>query len=527
MKDTQKSSNKLIDDSVSFARIHCNEFDVPFRKQKGQFFTPKKVANFMANLFDLTGDTIRILDPGAGTGILIAAVCDRICDDKKTPCKLFIDAYENDGSLIPLLQNTLTLCHNKLLEYDHELSLNVFNSNFILDNNQINSQSHSDSTKKRKLKYDLVISNPPYYKLNVRSPESQKLKEFVFGQPNIYSLFMISAMQLLKNNGNFIFIIPRSFCSGLYYKKIRNWFVKNTQIQFIHCFESRLKIFEDNVTQEIVIFYGVKVNPDIKKVVTISISDDKSFKNHLNFLASNKIIFEEKSSESFIRIPHSESDLKIIQEIDTWENTLSDLGLDISTGKVVDFRTKENLVFHPEEKTSVPLLWMHNLKDGNIEWPSKKYSKPQWILLNSMTDNQLISVNNYILLKRFTSKNQKRRLYATPLLKTDFQNYSFIGLENHLNYIFGFERSISIIDLLGITALMNTSFYDTYYRTFSGSTQVNANEMRKIPLPNREKIIAIGELVKNDKCLSSKDLDIKIGKILDFNESILKIIKQI
>jgi adenine-specific DNA-methyltransferase len=287
-----------------------------------------------------------------------------------------------------------------------------------------------------------------------------------------------------------------------------------------------LKIFEDNVTQEIVIFYGIKAKPD-KKQVKISISDDKSFKKCFSFFAPKKIIFEEKSSESFIRIPHSQNDLQIIQEIDSWENTLSSIGMEISTGKVVDFRTKENLVFNLEEKKWVPLLWMHNLRDGVVDWPSKKHSKPHGILLNDTTKNQLIPVDNYVLLKRFTSKNQIRRLYATSLSKNDFKKYSFIGLENHLNYIYGVEKPISIIDLFGLTALLNTSFYDAYYRTFSGNTQVNANEMRKISLPNCKKIMAIGKLVKNKKCLSNKEMDLKIGKILNFDETLLKIVQQI
>ena len=89
MKDTQISSNEIIDSSVSFARTHCGEFDVNIRKNKGQFFTPKKVANFMANSVIFDNDNIHILDPGAGTGILIAAVCDRIVEQKKNTDRCF------------------------------------------------------------------------------------------------------------------------------------------------------------------------------------------------------------------------------------------------------------------------------------------------------------------------------------------------------------------------------------------------------------------------------------------------------
>ncbi len=521
MKDAQISDNMIIDNSLSFAQNHCKKFDVKFRKNKGQFFTPKNVAKFMADNIKLDKKNIRILDPGAGTGILIAAVCDRIASEKTHSSSIIIDAYENDKNLIPFLKDTLTLCQKKLLQNGHQLKYNISNSNFIIDNDYSIFQKRLISTKKEIKIYDLVIANPPYYKLKIQSPESLLLKDFVFGQPNIYSLFMIMAMQLIKDNGSFVFIIPRSFCSGLYYRKIRNWFVKNTQIKIIHCFESRLKIFEDNVHQEIVILIGIKTNADQNKSTKISISYDKTFKKSFSFFAQNQIIFEQKSPESFIRIPQSENDLKIIQEIDSYNNSLKSLGLEISTGKVVDFRTRENLIFNSEDTNWVPLLWMHNLKEGVIEWPSKTYTKPQGILLNNKTKKQLIPVDNYILLKRFTSKCQKRRLYAIPLFKKDFRQFSLIGLENHLNYIYGVDKSISDTDLMGITALLNTSFYDIYFRTISGNTQVNATDMRTIPLPSIKKIREIGKNAKNQKFQPSRKMDLLIGRILNVNELVV------
>ena len=50
------------------------------RKQYGQFFTNLTTAKFMAGLFnfDLSKPNIEILDAGAGTGILSAAVVQRL-----------------------------------------------------------------------------------------------------------------------------------------------------------------------------------------------------------------------------------------------------------------------------------------------------------------------------------------------------------------------------------------------------------------------------------------------------------------
>ena len=50
------------------------------RKKYGQFFTNMATANFMASLFcfDLTKPELHLLDAGAGTGILSAAVIDKL-----------------------------------------------------------------------------------------------------------------------------------------------------------------------------------------------------------------------------------------------------------------------------------------------------------------------------------------------------------------------------------------------------------------------------------------------------------------
>jgi len=105
--------------------------------------------------------------------------------------------------------------------------------------------------------------------------------------------------------------------------------------------------------------------------------------------------------------------------------------------------------------------------------------------------------------------------------KKDFRQFSLIGLENHLNYIYGVDKSISDTDLMGITALLNTSFYDIYFRTISGNTQVNATDMRTIPLPSIKKIREIGKNAKNQKFQPSRKMDLLIGRILNVNELVV------
>ncbi|WOF15978.1 N-6 DNA methylase [Methanoplanus sp. FWC-SCC4] len=503
------SESSILDSSVQLAERFCNNNYKNKRKPIGQFFTPPDVANYMANQIKLPKQDFSLLDPGAGTGILLAAVCDRIYNEYKKPINLTIVAYENNFEIIPNLEETLSYCRTKLFEKGHIVNYTVIKKDFI----DINSRYLLKKPKKDLPYYDIVISNPPYYKLNKDSKESKLMSEFVYGQPNIYSFFVIVSTKMLKENGQFIYITPRSFCSGLYYKKMRKWLLDNSCITKIHSFNSRKNIFEmDNILQEVLIIAGEATNKKKCKSVHISLSSDRTFSDLYDLSVPYSLINPGKNKESYIRIPMNEKDLNLIKKIDSWNNVLKDFNINISTGKVVDFRTKGNLVNNYDQEGSVPLIWMQNLDINKVNLDIQNFEKPRGILHNNETVNITIPVKNYILMKRFTTKNDKRRLFAVPFPKKDFRDFRYIGFENHLNYIYKIEGELSLNEMYGLSALFNSKIMDSYFRTISGSTQVNATDIRKMPLPDYDKIISLGNYSRRNKKLDYSDYIQKILK---------------
>jgi len=119
----------------------------------------------------------------------------------------------------------------------------------------------------------------------------------------------------------------------------------------------------------------------------------------------------------------------------------------------------------------------------------------------------LLPVKNYVLLKRFTSKEQKKRLDAAVLKQSDFP-YKVVGIENHVNYIHKPNGSLSVSEASGVAALLNTGLIDNFFRSLNGHTQVNANEIRSLPMPDLSIIRKIGKLVSK-----TKDLPAKLDKI--------------
>lgn len=501
MKIPEKGEQEgLVDYAQRLSELYSRAYNTEIRKQMGQFFTPAQVSRFMAGLFEIHQNTIRLLDPGAGAGILTAAFCEQLLNKDKI-LSLNIDVYENDPNLLPFLKMTLEFCKLELEREGHNVEYNVYEQDYILQNKRYFTKSDLMWTGEEPILYDFIISNPPYYKLNLDSPQSTVMIGLISGQPNIYTLFMALSASMIKPDGEMVFITPRSFCSGLYYKKFREWFLNNVHISNIHIFESRKEIFDqDEVLQENIIIKAKKLK-NINKHEKLIISESKN--KHFDKLTKLEVQVEDvifhKNGDIFIRIPTSSRDLDILRIVDSWPDTLKELGLEISTGPVVSFRAEKYLL--PDltnDPRSVPLLWMHNMQDMRVVWPICKNKKAPAIQVCAETKPLLLPVKNYVLLRRFSSKEQKRRLHASVLLESEFP-YKTVGIENHVNYIHRPDANLSVYEAFGIASILNTTIIDNFFRSLNGNTQVNATDIRSLPFPDIEDIRKIGKMVYESK----------------------------
>ena len=532
METLEKNKQEgLVEYADRLSELYTKNYSVRVRKPKGQFFTPKQISRYMVNLLDVNINKIRLLDPGAGTGMLTSAFCERLLSSDKV-IDLTIDAYEYDPNLSQMLKNTLEACKTDLEAKGHKVQYNVYESDFILNNNGHFYDCDSLWGSNENILYDFVISNPPYYKLNKNDPQSIAMMQLNSGQPNIYTLFMALATSLLRINGEMVFITPRSFCSGLYYKKFREWFINNVHIENIHIFESRDKIFDrDCVLQENVIVKSIKSNKVISQNhdnLTINISEDKDFNKIRKIDVKTSDLISYSNGENFIRIPTSHISIDVINIIDSWTDTLVRLGFEVSTGPVVPFRAEQYLLYESSETMqSVPLLWMHNMQNMGVVWPLKKNRKPYAIRVCDKTIPLLIPVRNYVLVNRFSSKEQKRRLYASVFLESHFGNSKVIGIENHVNYIRKPGGNLTIYEAFGIAGILNTKIIDIYFRSLNGNTQVNAIDIRSLPFPNIDDIKKIGYAIYDSRIHGNiLDIDDFVAEMFEIDPEIIRRLKR-
>ncbi|MBV4438453.1 Eco57I restriction-modification methylase domain-containing protein [Clostridium tyrobutyricum] len=497
---------------------YVNTMSRNIRKKIGQFFTQPKVAEFMANLMKYNNDTIKILDAGAGSGILTAALCQKCLEDTVIK-NIHIDLYENNENILPILKNTMEYISKIMDKYEKKFTYSIIEKNFILHNKNLwNDKDTKDQVKL----YDIIISNPPYKKISKSDEESAVMDNIVYGQPNIYFLFMAMSAKLLKNGGQMIYIVPRSFTSGAYFKKFRKWFLNNVQLMHIHLFNSRGEIFNaDSILQETIILKAIKIKErkDID-TITITTSSDSTFSDLDTFKISENTIIDRSTDNLYILIPKSEEEIKIINLINNWKYTMPDLGFKLSTGKVVDFRAKEFLNYHVNYNT-VPLFWPCNFSKNKIKYVFNESKYPQFIINDEKSKSLLMDNKDYIFLKRFTSKEEPKRIQCALYFADQFSNYGKIGVENHLNYITKLNGDFTYEELYGLFVILNSSYLDKYYRILNGSTQVNATEMNSIHFPDMETILKIGLQAVRENDISVKSCNKIIRKV--FIEKSIKI----
>jgi hypothetical protein len=204
-----------------------------------------------------------------------------------------------------------------------------------------------------------------------------------------------------------------------------------------------------------------------------------------------------------------------------WENDLHlevRLPFKISTGPVVAFRSREFLRRERSNDTA-PLLWMHNVRPFVTQFPSKN-GKPMHILVSGESVRLLLPAKRYVLLKRFTAKEERKRLVAGIVEAGDLYS-PVVGLENHLNYIYSSSGELSEEEAFGLAALFNSVLVDRYFRAISGNTQVNAAEIRAMPLPCVETIREIGRAVARNNDTKSTTVERVVGEAIGLPKKLI------
>ena len=443
--------------------------DIEEIKNKSQYFTPLEEAEKLVGDLHINGsEAVRILDPACGNGILLLKILEKLLSNY-TPNHLIIDVYDIDSKLLENVREILTT-----IDFGEiKLSIKYINEDFIYSN-QIK-------------EYDYIIMNPPYKKINVaKVPE--EYQKFLFGQPNLYHLFIAKALNFLAIDGILCCMSPKSYLGGKYTEKLRHYIINRFSIIKIHTFNDRTTIFGNNITQEICILH---IKNSHEKNVIVSYNGNQKFTTELS-----EIIH--KNNTKIVHTPRSMEDCKLVERFKKFP--IKTIGSEIlmKTGKVVQFRVvgketnlKDEEFFYYEK--GVPLIVYRHINTNEFKYQRllKKTKNKAITLLNDGKNKSLLIKNsNYVLIRKNIDKKYDKLIHSVGYLK-DLQTEK-IAFDNGIAYLTNSNDSLTKEEVLGLQCILMSKQFDDYYRMINSSHTINIYELENMHFPDIETIRLIG-----------------------------------
>ena len=455
----------------------------------GQYFTPMWVARLMAEMCRVDGGVMRVLDPGAGAGTLFTVLAARILARGTARRAMSITAFELDPGLRPFLERSARAVRRASEACRVPCDIELRQEDFV----EWGTRSGLGDLFSERRRFDAAILNPPYRKLGAGSDQRKRLDRLGIAAPNLYAAFLGLAVSAVRPGGGIVAIVPRSFCNGTYFKRFRRYLLDRATIVRVHLFANRDRAFgEDSVLQENVVL-ALRKRPAGASHVALSFSAGSETDPVWSRRAEPCEIVRPADPDLFIHLPPDAWNARLARAVECLPCGIDDLGLSVSTGPVVSFRLRNWFARPGGAKPVAPFLHPANFRDLMVRWPIAD-GKPQALSAVDETARALVPSGWYVVTRRFSSKEEARRVVAS-VIDPSFAQADRYALENHLNYFHRVGGPLDRDTALGLATYLNSLFVDRYFRQFSGHTQVNATDLRRLRYPSEASLSRLGSSI--------------------------------
>ncbi|WP_236747549.1 MULTISPECIES: HsdM family class I SAM-dependent methyltransferase [Achromobacter] len=340
---------------------------------------------------------------------------------------------------------------------------------------------------------DVVVCNPPYRKMTAQELEPLRASyaDIVEAQPNLYCLFIALCVRLLRIGGRSALVTPTSFLSGQYFRRLRKFLIRNTDIEHIGMVSDRQGVFID-VEQETALTVLRRCSEEDRAQVRANVSV-VSGTGHYTSVGECTLL----NAGAVWPIPRSVEDVALLKTATLSRFRLSDYGYQVRIGAYVWNRDKrpkfESLQDARKVKahTAMPLMWSRDIVAGGIvqlEDTSTYDGEHRFVDLGDKGHTSVVTSPS-VVMQRVTSNDQPRRLVAAAVSPGVFKTYGgFIG-ENHVVIIEAVSDKPALPPTK-LAKLLSAHVVDRYFRCISGATNVSVFELNQLPLPDPQALRA-------------------------------------
>lgn len=466
------------------------------KRRIGQFYTPKNIVTYMLkdlqlNKLELDNEK-KIIDPACGAGIFLAEIT-KLFSTRLKGIELAKycnhNLYGNDINPFAVILTKFNISFEILSTIYNEDEVTEFLEKYAMFPNIA---LRNTITEQSNIKYNYIIGNPPYFKLkNTKFSNYKYYETIIYGQPNIYALFIYWALESADNDAKISFIIPQSFRSGLYFKKLREKLF-NLKILSVTNFKSRSKVFK-GVEQAVVILSLQNKRKRKNSKVKISHIQEIDIDNAYMYKAEQKSIMLNNDYDFFFFIPERNEMYNIIHKVYEGSTNLKKLNNNLLFGNgLYVWNQHKNLLTNEYSNGTAPIIYCNSIEKHKFNYKisfEKNNEKKLCSYIDETVDNFLLAGKRLIIQRTSTLSNPQR--IKSCIISDEFlEKYPNYFLENHVNFLYNkLNKNINIDadELLFYEALLNSKVLNYIFKSKNGNTQVSATELNLLPIKERYK----------------------------------------
>src|SRR6266851_2315515 len=493
--------SELDDDARDYAisSAYALLIDANRRKELSAYFTPPTLAAAAmraASPFLEKTNSPSVLDPACGGGSFLVPTARRLISTgiaRGLPARqACADALsrmcgiELDPALAALSAKLLA----NMLAREH-----AFADRRIADVLRVG-DALSEELKGR---FDVVVGNPPYGRIGGRVSASilaRAGRAKLGGHTNIYSLFLLRALDWVKPGGGLVFVLPTSFVAGPYFSGLRQEILQRANVIRIDLHEQRDNLFVDAV-QDVCLLTLQRHGEDDRSNMAASISYELGV---IDFFGACKLIGSAQALGAgepwMLPVPGYSSSQRsqCATHRDSQVFVISAYGYQIRVGKVVPTRERQRLK-KKKGRYSLPLIWASDVRsDGSFAFGNgQRLGNAPWYNPPSKAAVPYATRRPAVAVQRTSNRDQRRRLNAASVPSKFRKEHSERGFvaENHV-IIIEATKAKPVVSPQTLAAVLNSAVVSQRFSAVSGSFSVSAKLLKRLALPDPRSLPDLG-----------------------------------